>query len=97
MHSSPGGYDVEHNAAAGRFQARVDGWLCRCDYRMVDGVMNIVHTEVAPALEGRGIAAALVKAALAYARREDLKVRPVCSYVRAYMRRHQESADLLAG
>ena len=55
---------------------------------------------VAFELHGRGdrpdSAAALVQAALAYARAQGLRVRPSCSYVRSYMRRHPETQDLLA-
>jgi hypothetical protein len=88
--------DIRHNEAANRFEAIVDGLLCRTDYRRVDGVLHLVHTEVPPALEGRGIAAALVKAALAYAQAHGLRVVPRCSYVRAYMQRHPETKTLLA-
>jgi uncharacterized protein len=87
---------IEHLAERGRFQAIVDGLVCMADYRLIDGVMVITHTEVAPALEGRGIAGALVQAALDHARAAGLKVRPACSYARAYLKRHPESADLLA-
>ena len=87
---------VLHDAAAGRFELRIDGWPCRCDYRLVDGVMHLIHTEVPPALEGRGIAARLVQAALDHAQAEGLKVLPRCSYVRAYMRRHPQTLSLLA-
>ena len=58
--------------------------------------MHMIHTEVPPALEGRGIAARLVQAALDYAQAEGLKVLPRCSYVRAYMRRHPRTQSLLA-
>lgn len=88
--------DIAHNAAAQRFEARVDGWPCRADYRIDDGVMHLLHTEVAPAIEGRGVAAQLVRAALDYAQANGLKVRPVCSYVRVYVRRHPETQRLLA-
>jgi len=37
-----------------------------------------------------------VRGALEYARANGLKVAPVCSYVREYMRRHKETHDLLA-
>ena len=43
-----------------------------------------------------GIAAALVRTALAHARAMGWRVRPSCSYVRSYMRRHPETRDLLA-
>jgi uncharacterized protein len=59
--------------------------------------MRLVHTEVPPALTGRGIAAQLVRAALEYARVSGLKVQPACSYVRTYMRRHPDTHSLLAG
>lgn len=87
---------IEHDEATGRFSARVHGHLCVCDYRLRDGTMVITHTEVAPELEGQGIAAELVRSALANARARGLKVRPLCSYVQAYMRRHPEVQDLLA-
>lgn len=87
--------DVRHNAAASRFEATVDGLLCVVGYDFVDGVLRINHTEVPSALEGRGIAAQLVRAALAYAAAKGLEVEPWCSYVRAYMKRHPETHALL--
>ena len=88
--------EVVHNPAATRFEAHVEGELCRTDYRLADGVMRIVHTEVPYRLEGRGLAAQVVQAALEHARANALKVAPVCGYVRAYMRRHKDTHDLLA-
>ncbi len=88
---------VTHNAAATRFEASPGGHLAVCSYRrMGDALMVLHHTEVPAALAGQGVAAALVQAALAWARDEGLKVRPRCSYVAAYMRRHPETQDLLA-
>lgn len=88
---------IEHDPHQGRFHARVHGHLCVCDYRLREGVMVLTHTEVAPELEGHGLAGDLVRAALLHAREQGLKVRPLCSYVQAYMRRHPETQDLLAG
>lgn len=87
---------IEHLPALGRFQTVVEGENCVADYHLADGVMTVTHTEVAPQLEGRGIAGALVQALLDHARANDLKVRPLCSYARAYMQRHPETAALLA-
>jgi hypothetical protein len=86
---------VRHNAAARRFELTFDDALARVDYQLSGGVMRLHHTEVPPVLEGRGIAAAMVKAALAHARAEGLRVEPACSYVRAYMKRHPDTHDLL--
>ncbi|MEO8123298.1 MAG: GNAT family N-acetyltransferase [Burkholderiales bacterium] len=86
---------IEHVPERSRFQTIVEGKTCVCDYQLSDGVMQLTHTLVPPPLEGRGIAAALVEAALAHARSEGLKVNPICSYVQLYMRRHPETQDLL--
>lgn len=66
-----------------------------CAYRRQGDTLVLHHTEVPPALQGQGIAAVLVHAALDWARAERLQVRPVCSYVAAYMRRHPDTLDLL--
>jgi predicted GNAT family acetyltransferase len=91
IHSDP----VEHNEKATRFEMRVQGQLCIAKYHLIDGVMWLTHTEVPPHLQGRGHAARVVKAALDHARAHGLKVRPACSYVAGYMRRHPETRDLL--
>ena len=87
---------IVHNAGAQRFEAHVDGAFARCDYRRVGNVLQLHHTEVPVALEGRGIAGQLVKAALEYAKAEGLRVAPYCSYVRSYLKRHPEYQPLLA-
>jgi uncharacterized protein len=96
LNTGAGALTVRHDAAAGRFETRVEGLRCVCDYRLHDGIMMFTHTEVPPALAGRGIAAVLVEAALAWARAEGHRIRPLCSYVAAYLRRHPEQQDLLA-
>ena len=89
-------FAIEHQPASSRFMTVVDGETCVVDYRLEGGVMLITHTGVAPRLEGRGIAAALTRAALDHARAQGLKVNPLCSYARAYMQRHPETLGLLA-
>ncbi|MFO1195505.1 MAG: GNAT family N-acetyltransferase [Burkholderiaceae bacterium] len=89
--------EIRHDPAAGRFEASPDGLPCELLYRMRDGVMCIHHTEVDPRLEGRGIAARLVRAAFDWARAQGVKVEPLCSYVRAYVRRHPDLLPQIAG
>jgi predicted GNAT family acetyltransferase len=87
--------NIHHNVADSRFEVQVEDGTAECAYRQHGKVMDIVHTEVPPANAGRGIAAALVRSALAHARAHGHEVRPSCSYVRAYMRRHPDTLDLL--
>jgi len=87
---------ITRNAASQRFESKVDGLLCRCDYRMHGNTMMLVHTEVPPQLEGRGIASLLVRAAFEHAKQNGMDVLPVCSYVRTWVERHPEVGPLLA-
>ena len=86
---------VRHNEASQRFEAVINGLLCHADYRMQGEIMAMVHTEVPEALEGRGIAAQLVRAAIEYARSKGLKIAAYCTYVRSYVRRHPETHDVV--
>lgn len=86
---------IRHDPAAARFSAEFDSLEAELTYRIADGVMTLQHTGVPGPLEGRGIAAALVRTALAHARAQGLRVRPACSYVRVYLRRHPHEQDLL--
>ncbi len=91
---------VVHNAAQSRFEMTLGADTAVCDYRIERGTggatMVLPHTGVPPAHEGRGVAAAMVAAALDHARRSGMRVRPLCSYVAQYMRRHPETQDLIA-
>lgn len=88
--------DVRHLDDQHRFELLVDGQICGATYRMKGSVMQVLHTGVPAALEGRGLAGVVVQAVLDHARMQGWRVEPVCSYVRAYMRRHPDNLDLLA-
>ena len=88
---------VTHNAARSRFESAPQGQLATCDYRRQGEVLVLHHTKVPPALQGRGVAAELVRIALDFARDQGLRIRPNCSYVASYMRRHPETLELLEG
>jgi predicted GNAT family acetyltransferase len=93
--SEAGRPKVTHDAVAQRFEAQVAGRLSVCAYHRSGEVVHFTHTEVPRALQGQGIAAVLVQTALDWARAEGLRVRPACSYVATYMRRHPQTQDLL--
>jgi hypothetical protein len=87
---------VTHDPEQQRFEALVDGHACVATYRRKGDVVTFTHTGVPRELQGRGIAAELVRQALDWAQAEGLKVVPACSYVRVYMQRHPETLTLLA-
>ncbi len=89
--------EVVHNPAAQRFEVRLEGHLAVLDYVLRDARTVIFpHTEVPPALEGRGIGSRLARAALDWAAAQGYRVIPTCWFVAGYIRRHPEYQHLLA-
>ena len=88
--------DVQHEPEAERFVVIADGVEAEVNYRREGDVLALTHTGVPEAIGGRGIAGRLVQAAFDYARAEGLRVRPLCSYAAAWIRRHPDYADVLA-
>ena len=64
-------------------------------YRRQDGRVELAHTEIDQAFEGRGLAGRLAAAALADARARSTPVVVTCPFVTGYVERHPEYADLL--
>ncbi len=87
---------VIHNEAEHRFEIALDdGASAFADYRLEEGTIIFPHTVVPRAYEGRGLASALAKESLDWARAQGLKVVPACSFYRSYLQRHPEYGDLL--
>ena len=85
---------VRDNPEGHRFELDLDGHTAFATYQRTDGVLTILHTEVPKELNGRGIGSKLVRGLLDIARREGVKVLPLCPFVAAYMDKHPEYADL---
>ena len=83
---------VRHNAAAGRYELDTPHGLAIAVYRQQGDARVFTHTEVPPADEGKGLGAALVKAALDDTKAAGLRIVPACSFVVAFVRRHPEYA-----
>jgi uncharacterized protein len=90
--------EVVDNPELQRFEARVDGVVAgEIVYREgADGRLVLLHTEVDEGLEGHGVGGRLVAGALEDVRRRGLTIVPLCPFVRAYLARHPEYADLVA-
>jgi predicted GNAT family acetyltransferase len=87
---------VRDNAEESRFELSEQGKLAFADYSRNGDILVLPHVEAHPDLRGTGAASRLMDGVIRHAREHGLKVRPVCSYAVAYMRRHREHQDLLA-
>jgi hypothetical protein len=86
---------IDHQPDRHRFATTVDGHEAELDYVREGDVLVITHTGVPAAIGGRGIAGALVQAAVDFARRNGLRVRPACSYAASWMERHRDEVAAL--
>ena len=85
---------VSDNPAELRYELHDDDKLVgEIRYRKVPGGLALVHTEVDP--KRKGLGSTLVGGALDDLRGRGLGVVPVCPFVRVYIQRHSEYADLL--
>ena len=66
------------------------------DYHAQPGLVTLKHTEIDPAFQGRGIGSRLVAGALEDIREREAGALPICPFVRAYLQRHPEYADMVA-
>jgi predicted GNAT family acetyltransferase len=70
--------------------------IAELSYRLAGATAIIHHTWVDPALRGGGEARRLVDAAAQWARAENVKLSPACSYVRALFTRSRDFDDVRA-
>jgi predicted GNAT family acetyltransferase len=88
---------IQHDVERQRFEAHLPGGTAFLAYApAADKVLDMYSTYVPSAERGKGVAGALVEAALAHARMEGCRVIPSCWYVAHWIRRHPQYADLLA-
>lgn len=64
--------------------------------RRGDSTYSFTHTEVGEEFEGQGVGGQLVRGVMDFAREQGVKILPTCTFVRAYMRDHEDTHDLLA-
>ena len=86
---------ISHDEQAKRFETTIEGQTGYISYQDKGDTLVYDHTIVPQALGGRGVGSALVKHALNYAREQNKKVVPQCSFVEAYINKHPEYQDLL--
>ena len=68
------------------------------EYRIsVDGTtFDFTHTEVDDRFEGQGVGSRLAAGVMDFVRGENAKIVPTCSFIRSYMKKHEETQELRA-
>ena len=88
--------DVKHEN--GRFFIEKDGeMLAEMSYVPAsDEQIEVNHTYVADELRGQGIGGKLIEEAVSYAREQNKKIIPTCSYAKAKLEEGSKYEDILA-
>jgi len=87
---------MKNNTEKSKFELEVDGHLAYASYKIESGVLFIKHVEAAPELRGKGAAGHLMKKIMEFVISKKLKVKPICGYANAWIRKHKEFHALLS-
>ena len=88
--------EVIHEKDNERFIIYYEGKESFIEYRLSENEIDLYHTYTDPDLRGKGLAALVVRAAFKFAKENNLKVVPTCSYVQAFIKRNDEYSELIA-
>lgn len=89
--------DVRHEPDRSRFAAYLEDedHPATAKYKREGDTITLLSTDVPDAAEGEGVGSALARAALDFARAEDLRVVPRCPFIASYIERHPEYEELV--
>jgi predicted GNAT family acetyltransferase len=88
--------DVRDNPDRNRYEVFLEDELAGfTSYQRAGNEITVSHTEVDPRFEGKGIGSGLVRGVLDDVRRADLALLPRCDFIKGYIARHDEYADLV--
>lgn len=86
-------YKIEHYPEKNSFEIQIDNLTAYVDYEIKEDSLEITHTIVPTALEGKGLGSLLVKEAFQYAMENGLQRRASCSFAAIWLKRHPEFDD----
>lgn len=88
--------NVVHNEQNQRFEVVINDVMAYLSYEMItDDILDYQHTIVPEVLGGQGVGKTLVKEALDYADKQNKKVCPSCSFIKAFIQKNAEYSHLV--
>ncbi len=83
-------FNLDSNKSGSFFIIQDEEQLAELNFEIQNSIINAYHTGVRKKLEGQGIAAKLFDKLVSYARENNYKILPTCSYILAKFRRHPD-------
>lgn len=92
------GSEVRENTQQHRFELPIeDGVFAAAYYRIEDGRIVLLHTEVPAEFSGRGLASQLAAGAFELLRKTGRKAILKCPFMTRFFAKHPEYADVVEG
>ncbi|MCD8184356.1 MAG: N-acetyltransferase [Bacteroides sp.] len=84
-------YELIDNKEQHQYELHVEKYTPRIEYiKSTNGEIFLTHTEVPPALGGKGIGSQLVEKTLKDIEGQGLRLIPLCPFVAGYIHKHPE-------
>lgn len=84
------------NEPENQFEIHIDGYIAFIEFQQKDKKIWLTHTEVPKPIEGQGIGSELVNKVLHDIKSKHLTLVPSCSFVAAYVNKHEEWSSILS-
>lgn len=88
---------IQEHGKRGAFYIEEDGeWVAEMTYKR-EGLRKIVidHTEIDEPLRNKGVGKRMVEAAVKYARKNNLLIKPTCPFVKKVLESSEDYEDVL--
>lgn len=82
---------TQNNTEEQRFMLQLEEAAAFIDYKVgKSGDLYLIHTEVPDAMEGQGVGHKLVRESLELIEKDNLKIIPLCPFIKSYLKDHIE-------
>lgn len=86
---------MRNNQQLSRFELTIDGHITFANYRLDGKTLNIDYVFAPEELRGTGAAGKLMDEISQMAKKEGMKIIPICGYAAVWLKKHKEYHDLL--
>jgi len=84
------------NDALRHLELEIEGTIAFIEFKLSQGKLFLIHTEVPAALKGKGAGNSIVQKALQYAKDNHFKIVPICPFIQTYLKKYKEWNDIVA-
>jgi predicted GNAT family acetyltransferase len=90
------GQQLKINAENRRLELDTGEGIAFIEYKLLNDILFLIHTEVPVSLEGKGAGSAIALKALQYAKNNNYKIVPICPFIQNYLKRHKQWNEIVA-